>query len=602
MLLAMVFLLLGISPQDAAAQADGGFELGGQILSFVDPSIMHTAEMDWMKMQLVWRRGDNTTGAQMIVNHGRTHGFKVLISLKGLKNELSANPSQYYQEYAAFAAQVARLNPEAIEIWNEPNIDQEWPAGQISGTRYTEMLRQAYTAIKAANPNVMVISGAPAPTGYFGGRCATNGCDDKIFIEQMKNAGAANYFDCTGIHYNEGILPPTANSGDPRSHHYTRYYPTMVSTYRTVFPNKPLCFTELGYFTPDGLGRTPAGFEWANNNTLEEHAQWLARAATLSRDGGVVRLMIVWNVNATFTPSNFMAGYAIVRQNGVCRACETLAAAMSNGPNSAPRLVAPADGVITNDTTPLLDWNEVSDATSYRVELDNNSNFSSPERTNSRTNTAYTITPDLNAGTYYWRVRGRNAEGDGPWSMARRIAIDTQPTEAPVLVAPLEGSSSTTDAVRYEIRIGLANPPSAAPLPANTTSYRPTVDLLPGNYYWQVRAFDVAGNASAWSTAMDFVVATPANAVPTINHYTFKQIDLRWTRISWAVAYQVQLDTTATFAKPLIYETTVNGDTRQITTPSLANGIYYWRVRAQREDGRWGAWSAVSRFQVTVVE
>jgi hypothetical protein len=33
------------------------------------------------------------------------------------------------------------------------------------------MLRPAYQKIKAANPNVMVIAGAPAPTGFFGG-CA----------------------------------------------------------------------------------------------------------------------------------------------------------------------------------------------------------------------------------------------------------------------------------------------------------------------------------------------------------------------------------------------------------------------------------------------
>ena len=68
----------------------------------------------------------------------------------------------------------------------------------------------------------------------------------------MAAAGAASYMDCVGIHYNEGILPPTATSGDPRgnSGHYTRYFPTMVNLYASVFPNKPLCFTEIGYLTP----------------------------------------------------------------------------------------------------------------------------------------------------------------------------------------------------------------------------------------------------------------------------------------------------------------------------------------------------------------
>src|SRR5690606_30602468 len=141
-----------------------------------------------------------------------------------------ANPAQYYQDFAAFLGGVAALNPDAIEVWNEQNIDREWPNGLISPASYTQMLSAAYQAIKAANPNVLVISGAPAPTGFFGGACTGTGCDDQPFIQGMAANGAANFLDCVGIHYNEGILPPTATSGDPRGNgtHYTRYYPSMV--------------------------------------------------------------------------------------------------------------------------------------------------------------------------------------------------------------------------------------------------------------------------------------------------------------------------------------------------------------------------------------
>ncbi|MCU0476261.1 MAG: hypothetical protein MUC99_09155, partial [Anaerolineae bacterium] len=86
----------------------------------------------------------------------------------------------------------------------------------MNGANYTAMLSAAYSAIKRANPNVVVISGAPSPTGFFGGQCQPGGCDDNVFIAQMRNAGAANFMDCVGVHYNEGILPPTATSGDPR--------------------------------------------------------------------------------------------------------------------------------------------------------------------------------------------------------------------------------------------------------------------------------------------------------------------------------------------------------------------------------------------------
>ena len=192
------------------------------------------------------------------------------------------------------------------------------------------MLSSAYNAIKNANSEVMVISGAPAPTGFFGGACTSAGCDDEPFLQGMLNAGAASSLDCVGIHYNEGVLSPDARSGDPRgnSSHYTRYYPTMVETYNNIFPDKPLCFTELGYLSPEGYGPLPANFSWATQVTVQDQAAWLARAAALSRDGGLVRLMIVWNVDATEYGADPQAGYAIIRPNNTCLACNTLSAVM----------------------------------------------------------------------------------------------------------------------------------------------------------------------------------------------------------------------------------------------------------------------------------
>ncbi len=308
------------------------FELGGQVFSFLYLDLMRESGMTWMKMQIRHTPGGSTADAENLVAIGERHGLKVLLSVVGDQAALAANPTQYFQEFAAFLAAVARVGPDAIEVWNEPNIDREWPAGLINGTNYAQMLSYAYPAIKQANPNVMVISGAPAPTGFFGGQCRVNGCDDLIFIQQMAAAGADQYFDCTGIHYNEGILPPTASTGDPRgnSNHYTRYYPTMVNTYVSVFPDKPLCFTELGYLSPEGLPPLPPGFEWASGTSVQEQAEWLAQAAQLSRDNRTVRLMIVWNMDATIYGSDPMAGWAIIRNN-TCLACVTLSVVMGQG-------------------------------------------------------------------------------------------------------------------------------------------------------------------------------------------------------------------------------------------------------------------------------
>lgn len=306
-----------------------GFALGGHVESFSNPQILRDAGMTWVKRQVRWSQGTPASSVQGLVDNARANGFKLLLGVVGDKNQLAANPSAYYADFANFLGGVAALGVDAIEVWNEPNIDREWPAGQINGANYTQMLAQAYGRIKASNPNTLVISGAPAPTGFFGGTCQAAGCDDNIFIRQMRDAGAANVMDCVGIHYNEGILPPTARSGDPRgnSSHYSRYYPTMVELYSGTFPSKSLCFTELGYLTPEGLGALPAGWDWASNTSLAQQAQWLGDAVRLSRQNGRVRLLIVWNVDFTTYNPDPQAGFAITR-GGVCTACASLRAAM----------------------------------------------------------------------------------------------------------------------------------------------------------------------------------------------------------------------------------------------------------------------------------
>ncbi len=307
----------------------GGFELGGQALSFAHPGHMKNAGMTWVKRQVKWHGNEPASNFQHLIDSARNNGFKVLLSVIGEKNQIGSNPGGFYQNYANFLADLARGGADAIEVWNEMNIDREWPAGQISGANYVQMLSAAYNAIKSANPGTLVISGAPAPTGFFQG-CTPNGGDDDCYLRQMQAAGAANYMDCVGVHYNAGIVPPDATSGAPvgSSGHYSWYLPRMMTLYRSFFPSKPLCFTELGYLTGEGIGALPGGFAWASDNTLAEQAAWLAGAVHRMRGSGYVRLYIVWNVDATHWGSDPQAGYAIVRPGGACPACDSLRVAM----------------------------------------------------------------------------------------------------------------------------------------------------------------------------------------------------------------------------------------------------------------------------------
>ncbi|MBI1258642.1 MAG: hypothetical protein GC204_14335 [Chloroflexi bacterium] len=299
-----------------------GFEYGGHVAGFGSNTInqMHHAGMTWVKRQVQAFQDYSAP-----INEAHANGFRILLGVIGSGG--SVGDDGYLDQYAQSVAAAAAQGADAIEVWNEPNIDHEWAAGQISPQRYTEMLRRAYNAIKAANPNTLVISAAPAPTGYFGG-CSGVGCDDNQFIAGMARAGAANYMDCIGVHYNEGILPPTATSGDPRgsSSYYTRYYTGMVNTYYNAFGGKrKLCFTEFGYLTPEGYPPLPGAFGWAQNVTVSNQASWLAQAISMASRSGKVRLFIIWNIDFTQYDADPQAGYAIIRPGGGCPTCDALA-------------------------------------------------------------------------------------------------------------------------------------------------------------------------------------------------------------------------------------------------------------------------------------
>lgn len=303
----------------AGAASGGGFELGGQVRGGEFYGNMHSAGMTWVKFQV--RGLDNVGGIQAAVNEGHANGFKVLVSVLG-DHHIDFNA------WANYLGAAAAAGPDAIEVWNEPNFSREWPAEHMGGDQYVHLLlAPSYHAIKSANPNVMVVSGAPTPTGVFQG-CSfqewipMTGCDDNHWINQVAAAGGAGVMDCVGVHYNAGATSPYANSGHPAGSHYSWYMGGMLGVYRRV--GRPLCFTEFGYAVGPGL---PSTFAWANDNTVDEQAQWLADAAVLARRSGV-RLMIVWNVGGYGGGGGDPQGaYSIVR-GGSCPACETLGRVM----------------------------------------------------------------------------------------------------------------------------------------------------------------------------------------------------------------------------------------------------------------------------------
>ena len=86
--------------------------------------------------------------------------------------------------------------------------------------------------------------------------------------------------------------------------------------------------TEMGYLSPEGYGRLPDAFNWAAYTSVQEQAQWLAQAIQISANfqNMPVQLIIVWNIDFDSYDNDPQAGYALIRPDGSCPACETIAA------------------------------------------------------------------------------------------------------------------------------------------------------------------------------------------------------------------------------------------------------------------------------------
>lgn len=315
----------GNNPIPAGSSANlSSFSYGAHIASFSGLELMSAAGMSWVKVQVRYGRGADPNGLAGMINDAHNRGFRILLGIVGYPNDILGGQS-YFNDYANYVAGAARLGADAIEIWNEQNLDREWPYGNINPATYTTLLATSYNAIKSANSGTIVISGALAPTGAEGafGRSAV--WNDNSYLAGMRDAGAARYMDCLGAHYNEGIVSPYWSSGDPRDSYYTRYMYGMINTYRAYIA-KPICFTELGYLSPEGFGELPGHFAWASGTSLGEQTQWIAEAVQIGRNDSRVALIIIWNFNFQGSPGGDpMGGYAMLRPDGSCPSCNRLA-------------------------------------------------------------------------------------------------------------------------------------------------------------------------------------------------------------------------------------------------------------------------------------
>lgn len=119
----------------------------------------------------------------------------------------------HYNNLSAFGNSVAQLAQsqkgyvDAYEIGNEPNLDASygWTAAP-NAAHYTAVLCEAYSRIKAADPDALVVSAGLAPTGRvtgnWEGHAGHNGLyqDEREFFKEFLAAGGGDCLDAVGYH------------------------------------------------------------------------------------------------------------------------------------------------------------------------------------------------------------------------------------------------------------------------------------------------------------------------------------------------------------------------------------------------------------------
>ena len=92
---------------------------------------------------------------------------------------------------------------------------------------------------------------------------------------------------------------------------------------------------------------------------------------------------------------------------------------------AAPLPLAPDEGAADQDTLPAFAWAAVRHVDLYRLQVASDGGFAAKLAEVTTTDTATSAGPlPLSAGCF-WRVRGENEAGAGPWSVVRSFTVMT---------------------------------------------------------------------------------------------------------------------------------------------------------------------------------
>jgi hypothetical protein len=185
-----------------------------------------------------------------------------------------ATPPADYEDYGDFVHTIVsryRGQIKYYQIWNEPNLSIEWGMKPVDPAAYVRLLGTAYKRAKEADPNVVVLAAALAPTIEQG----PLNLSDIEYLRRMYEAGAKDYFDIASLNpYGLRSGPDDRRFSDDDTN-FSR--PIRAREIMVEFgdENKPIWASESGwcalpadYPYPPSYGRV----------TLEQQSEYTRRA------------------------------------------------------------------------------------------------------------------------------------------------------------------------------------------------------------------------------------------------------------------------------------------------------------------------------------
>lgn len=287
-------------------------------------------------------------------------------------------------------------------------------------------------------------------------------------------------------------------------------------------------------------------------------------------------------------------------------------------PPAPPQLKAPAEGATGVNIDVDLVWNTALRANRYEVVLAADSTFRSIVADSVLADTTYRPPPLQNNTRYFWRVRGLNDAGVGPWSAVFDFETIIGVPAVPRLLTPENGNrdvpptvtftwQAAEDAAAYEFELSTSlNFDGIVVRVADIDTTALTVsDLDYGTqYYWRVRAINPGGR-SVFTSPFSFTtrIAPPGDVPHPASPFhgatgLATSVALAWNTVTGAQAYRVQVGTDSTLADSLVVDSTLSATSIKVDSLNFET-TYYWRVSAINEGGQ-GPWSPAFAFTTQI--